>query len=145
MTYKHGHASHHQSTPEYWVWIDMRRRCQNPGYKDYRHYGARGITVCDRWSDFEVFLADVGLRPAPDLTLDRIDVNGNYEPRNVRWANKAVQTRNRTSTKLTEATAAIIRAECAAGARQRDVAAKYGVCQQLISGIVRNKVWQLLP
>jgi hypothetical protein len=77
----------------------MLRRCRDPRYKDYRNYGARGITVCERWNDFAVFLADViseiGERP-PGLTLDRYpDNNGNYEPGNVRWGTQSEQAINR--------------------------------------------------
>jgi hypothetical protein len=74
----------------------MKDRCLNPGQKHYPHYGGRGITVCDRWKlDFLPFLADVGERPSPRHSLDRINVDGNYEPGNVRWATQAQQARNK--------------------------------------------------
>lgn len=83
----------------------MRRRCLNPKSTQYRHYGGRGITICEEWRDnFEAFLVSVGLKPSPNHSLDRIDVNGNYEPSNVRWATQQEQMSNtRNSVRLTHA------------------------------------------
>jgi hypothetical protein len=75
-------------------WQNMLRRCEDPKNIGYPRYGGRGIKVCERWHDFESFLADVGYPPAPDLSIDRIDNDGNYEPGNVRWATKSEQRRN---------------------------------------------------
>lgn len=72
-------------TPEYVVWNNMLQRCFNPRHPSYYAYGARGIAVCERWHSFENFFADVGVRPSPDLSIDRIDNDGDYEPNNVRW------------------------------------------------------------
>jgi len=72
----------------------MLHRCNNPNAKEYKNYGARGITVCDRWRDFPAFLADVGERPSSGLSIDRINNDGNYEPGNVRWATPKEQSNN---------------------------------------------------
>jgi len=72
----------------------MIERCYNAKTKAYKHYGARGITVCERWFAFENFLADMGPRPRPTDSLDRINNAGNYEPSNCRWAKRVQQMRN---------------------------------------------------
>lgn len=91
----HGAARTGDEFPEYWIWNAMRGRCGNPKNKGYPGYGGRGITVCERWSKFENFIADMGRRPSPDLSLERKDNNGNYEPGNCIWADWFVQARNK--------------------------------------------------
>lgn len=79
---------------EYKIWKGMRSRCLLKNDSHYPSYGGRGIRICDRWSSYEAFLQDVGRRPSPRHTLDRIDNDGDYEPGNVRWATAKEQNRN---------------------------------------------------
>jgi len=73
----------------------MIDRCYAKNCRSYPHYGGRGIKVCDRWlGSFENFFADMGARPNPKDSLDRIDVNGNYEPGNCRWTDAITQHNN---------------------------------------------------
>lgn len=97
---RHGHARRNQSDPTHNSWENMKRRCLSPRYKRYAQYGGRGIKICDRWlgpDGFPNFLADMGKRPQ-GLTLDRVNVDGNYEPGNCRWATNLEQQRNRQPT-----------------------------------------------
>lgn len=80
------------------IWKSMLMRCNNPNVRGYKHYGGRGIKVCDRWSGhlgFENFVNDMGERSTPNHTLDRIDYDGNYEPSNCRWATAENQANNK--------------------------------------------------
>ncbi len=81
-------------TPEYICWYGMHLRCSNSSRSDYPRYGGRGITVCERWSIFENFLEDMGVRPE-GMTLDRTKNEIGYQPGNCRWATPKEQANNR--------------------------------------------------
>lgn len=97
---KHGYAIKTQKRERlYGIWVDMKRRCYSPKRKsDYKDYGARGIRVCDEWHDYVQFRAwamDNGYKD--DLSIDRINVNGNYEPGNCKWSTTLEQANNKRS------------------------------------------------
>lgn len=82
-------------TAEYRAWIMLRQRCHNPRARKFPDYGGRGIRVCERWMDFAAFLADMGPKPSPAHSIDRVNNDGNYEPGNCRWATPKEQSNNR--------------------------------------------------
>jgi hypothetical protein len=95
--YTHGKSD----TVEFRIWCGIKNRCLNQKDKSYSFYGGRGITVCSRWLEsFENFLSDMGKRPAPDLTLERKDNDGNYEKDNCRWATRTEQMNNTRTTRF---------------------------------------------
>lgn len=95
---KHGRYK----SPEYVSWSSMIQRCNNPASSSYHRYGGRGITVCERWITFDNFLKDMGKRPSPKHSLDRIQNNLGYFPGNCRWATHLEQCRNRSDNLVVE-------------------------------------------
>ncbi len=100
---KHAHTASGRQTSEYMAWLAAKKRCFNPRNRSYRHYGQRGIGMSLDWAgSFQAFLRDMGPKPAPTYSLDRIDPNGNYERSNCRWATPEVQARNKRNVKWYE-------------------------------------------
>lgn len=97
---KHGGYFGGKERPEHYVWRMMLARCKNPNAAAYPYYGGRGITVCKRWQKYENFLLDMGERPSPAHSLDRIDTNKNYTPSNCRWATRSQQQKNKVTTRV---------------------------------------------
>ena len=91
---KHGHCTRVTRSTEWIAWKNMKTRCHNINAQYYKDYGGRGITVCDRWNSFENFLADMGPKPSPDYSIDRINNDGDYCPENCKWSTAKEQRTN---------------------------------------------------
>lgn len=100
--HKHGEGHGASVTPEYSVWSGMKARCFCSTGPGWLQYGARGIKVCDRWLSFGAFLSDMGRKPTPSHSIDRINIDGDYEPGNCRWATPREQSHNRRGSKYVE-------------------------------------------
>ncbi len=128
-------------TPTYRSWYSMIERCINPENISYPCYGAKGISVCERWLDIRNFVEDMGLRP-DGMTIDRIKISGNYEKSNCRWATALEQQRNRSTVKCTVEMAASIREMASRGMRQCDIESYFPLSQSVISRIISGRIWR---
>jgi hypothetical protein len=125
--------------PLRYTYVNMLHRCYSPTNKSYKNYGARGITVCEEWrNSFEQFVTDMGPRPTPEHSIDRIDNDGNYTPYNCRWATRNEQAQNQTQTKLTPEQVSWIRLSTLTHGQ---LAKLYQVNPSTISSIKRKEAW----
>ncbi len=134
---EHGYAHH----PLYIIHHGMMQRCNKKSNKSYKHYGGRGIRVCDRWLDVGNFIEDMGQRPE-GTSLDRIDNNGNYEPLNCRWATSSEQVQNTRLTTLTPELVRKIRTlHKEDNIKNCELARMFNTSAAQISRIVLNRSW----
>ncbi len=123
-----GKRTHNVSrTRSYGIWKLMISRCHNPKDKSYKNYGARGIKVCDRWHDASMFVADMG-DGSHGLTVERIDVNGDYNPENCTWIPLAQQAHNKRNTLIVD------------GKKTPELAIEYGLTKDIVRYRVANHI-----
>lgn len=132
-------------TAEYNIWSKMRQRCQNPKNPAYADYGGRGITVDPSWESFENFYADMGPRPDPSLTLDRVDNSKGYGPTNCAWRTRDEQAQNTRWNSLNPDSVRLIRSQVAAGVPQVEIARSLGVTPNAVCCVVKRKTWKNIP
>jgi hypothetical protein len=147
-------VKHEDRTPEWHSWAGMRTRCTNPGQKSFKDYGGRGITVDPRWRSFDAFLKDMGPKPSPGHTLDRVHNDGPYVWWNCRWSTWSEQMRNRRAHKRPGAagegnpqaklTWAVVREIRALKGRepQDRIARRFGVSASAIGFVLAGRTWR---
>lgn len=129
-------------TPLYRIWIGIKVRCYNPKSRVFKYYGARGIKMCPQWKNsFINFLKDMKDYPK-EMSIDRINNDGNYEKNNCRWITQKYQTRNSRWTKLSEKKASEIKILNNKGISRKELAKKYRVVIGTISCVLNNQTWQ---
>lgn len=131
LAYKHGKTR----TRIYRAWSNMKKRCNNEQHKDYRNYGGRGIKYCEKWETFDGFYDDMGEEYADNLTIDRIDVNGDYTKANCRWITVKEQGNNKRNTRYFEYKGEIL--------TLTDIADKYGVKYKLMKDRINTLGWSI--
>jgi hypothetical protein len=142
INFRHGWARRRNVAPEYEIWLGMKRRCFKPKNSGYKYYGAKGVTVCQRWLDsFANFMADMGPRPK-GMSIERKDSKGNYEPGNCRWATQTEQARNQRDTTMNMETAREIRRLYSTGKKPMQISRTLGVRWLIVKQICLGKTWK---
>lgn len=148
----HGHSktpNGGRATAEYTAWLNINQRTTNPRRDDFDRYGGAGITISPTWrgqDGFQRFLADVGARPSPHHSIDRIDGSRGYEPGNCRWATPLEQARNRHLVVLTEEKVTTLRAIYDAGfGTYEELATMLGVSKDAVANAASRRSWKDLP
>ena len=134
---KHGMTN----SKEYRVWDSMVRRCHSKSHHAFKDYGARGITVCDKWRKFEGFFEDMGYQPS-ELTIERINNDLGYSKENCKWATVTEQARNRRATKLDESKVVQIKILIENGVSQNAIANQFSVSRSNIGHIAQGNIWR---
>ena len=137
--YRHGHCEGGRSSGTYITWQALVNRCTNLEAPKWVKYGKAGITVCARWRKFENFLADMGTKP-DGFSIDRIDNNKGYTPRNCRWATPQEQGQNRSTNRLTVADVLFIRANPSLSAPA--LAKRLNVSRQVVRAAATRQTWR---
>lgn len=128
--------------------MGMRDRCWNSKHRNWRHYGGRGITICERWQTFENFLADMGERPSNKYSIDRIDNDlliDSYSKSNCRWATTTEQRRNSRQTKLTADSVNEIRGRAEHGESKCSLMERFNVSRSTITNVIQRHTWRDVP
>lgn len=128
-------------TNTYRSWSHLKGRCLNKSDAAYKDYGGRGIIVCERWMKFENFYSDMGDCP-PKHSIERVDVNGNYEPSNCMWIHKKYQPRNTRATRFNEKEVESIRNRLGMGEKTSVIALEYGTTAGHIRQIKGYHIWK---
>lgn len=127
----------------YQAWNHMGIRCRSKKQPAYGSYGSKNIIVCERWrNSFPNFLKDMGMPPTMLHSIDRIDNNGNYDPKNCRWATRKDQARNRSNTRLTASKVKEIRRLHASGVSQAELGRRFSVNYRTIFDVVKKVNWK---